>query len=264
MTDTTTNAMTIYERYDRESASAAPDIPRLGIAYLAETAGFTQDQSGILAQIIVSFVDDTVARHKGYFDSPSAGTEAGRDAARELRKAGKPDSFLHRLMCGLLGRGTGFMEQLKPYLDERQTKEIGDLFDEDAQVEPVSVAAAQDLLRGRMLLEEGNLAREIQEILASDNPLDEEKMPKCLRSAFKTDLLSAEEAVAIKLLAFDLLAERVLKDEESRDAAPFCALSAAKVSYDLVVSLKATIRTALLELLSNELNLGGQTGKEVR
>ena len=264
MTDTMVNATTIYEQYDSECASVTPDIQKFGITYFTQMAKFTQEQSAILAQIIVSFVDDTVERHKHYFASPSAGTDVANDIKRELREAGSPDSFLHRLLCWLLGRGGDVVEQLKHYLDEQQVKEIGDLFDEDAKVEQVSVEAAQDLLRGRMLLEEGNLTREMQEILASDDPLNEVKMPKCLRNAFTTDLLSVEEAVAIKLLAFDLLVERVLKDEESRNAAPLCALFAAKASYDLIVSLKATIRTAQLEMLSEALNLDDKIGKEVR
>lgn len=266
MADTTTtiNDQTIYEQYDSESAQAAPDIEKLGIAYLMTTAGFTKEQSAILAQIIVSFVDDTEARHKRYFDSPNAGTNTKRDIENELREGGGPGAFLHRFFCWLLGRGDDFTEQLKPYLDEKQVKEIGDLFDKDAEAGQIPVAAAQDLLRGRVLLEKGNLAREIQSVIESNDPLDETKMPKCLRNAFATDLLSAEEAVAIKLLAFDLFAERVLKDEESRGAAPLCALFAAKASYDLFVSLKATIRTAQLEILSGALDLGGQPEREVR
>lgn len=264
MTDTKKSIETIYERYDRENESTVPDVQKTGSTYLSETAEFTRGQSDILAQIIVSFVDDTARRHKRYFDSPSAGADAERDAAEELRYAGKPDSFLHRLLRWLLGRGDDFMEQLKPYLDERQIEEIGGLFDKEAQVEPVSVAEAQDLLRGRTLLTQGNLAKEMEAVLDSDDPLDDAKMPKCLKSAFSTDLLSKEETAAIKLLAFDLLDERVLKDEESRKAAPLCALFAAKASYDLIVSLKATIRTTQLDMLSEDLNLDGRVDGEAR
>lgn len=264
MTDTKTSIETIYERYDRESESTVCDIQKMGGVYLAETAEFTQEQSDILTQIIVSFVDDTVERHKRYFNSPTAGTDAATDAARELREAGSPDSFLHRILSWLLGRRDDFMEQLKPYLNEQQTEEISDLFNKGAEVEQVSVEEAQDLLRGRTLLMHGNLAEEMKAVLESDNQPDETGMPRCLKEAFSTDLLSEEEAVAIKLLAFDLLTERVRNDEESRKAAPLCALFAAKASYDLIVSLKATIRMTQLEMLSEDLNLDGQTDGEAR
>ena len=54
----------------------------------------------------------------------------------------------------------------------------------------------------------------------------------------------------MKLIAFDLVAERATTEDEARAAAPLCALSAAKAAYDMVVSLKAEIRTTQLKMIS--------------